>query len=204
LPKSREPIVTALVSPVVALFVAILGLEPLALTARATACYELPANIHAAAELRLPIARLLARSRTLRAQCATIAAAGRTQVTIRITMAAMDSYARARSLARRYDSGLLIVDIQIPPAAQDFTELLAHELEHATEIIERLDFAALAGTDPGPRVDRRPDGSFESDRATRAGRAAAAEADMTADPAVSAVGQAVAGAARGLARHLRF
>jgi hypothetical protein len=59
------------------------------------------------------------------------------------------------------------VDIEIPPASQDFTELLAHELEHATEIIERVDFEALAGARLGPRVDRRPDGSVESDRATR-------------------------------------
>jgi hypothetical protein len=107
----------------VALFVAILGLDPIALTAR------------------------------------------RTQVTIKITMAPMDTYARARSVARRYDSGLLIVDIEIPPASQDFTELLAHELEHASEIIERVDFEALAGARLGQRVD--PDGSSKSDRATR-------------------------------------
>ena len=198
---------TALVPLVFALFVylgAILGLNPIALTARATGCCELPANIHAAAELRLPIARLLARSRTLRAQCAAIAGARRTQVTITITTVPMNGDARARSTARRYGSGLLIVDIQIPPASQDFAELLAHELEHATEIIEHVDFEAFAGARLGPRVDRRPDGSFESDRATRAGRAAAAEADMKTDPAASAVGQAVAGAVRGLVRHLPF
>jgi hypothetical protein len=96
------------------------------------------------------------------------------------------------------------VDIEIPPASQDFTELLAHELEHVIEIVERVDSEARAGTRPGPRVDRRPDGSFESDRATRAGRAAAAETDMTTDPAVIAARQAIAGAVRGFLRHLRF
>jgi hypothetical protein len=69
-----ESIASALVSPVV-LVLTILGFDPIALTGRATGCYELPPDIHAAAELRLPIARLLARSRTLRAQRAAIAAA---------------------------------------------------------------------------------------------------------------------------------
>jgi hypothetical protein len=57
--------------------------------------------MHASVAVRLPIARLLARSRTLRAQCARIAAAAATQVTIAITSSPMDVLARARSTARR-------------------------------------------------------------------------------------------------------
>ena len=127
-------------SPAVVLCLYMLGLDPVAFTARATGCYELPANIHAADELRGPIAQLLARSRTPRAQCARIAAERRTQVTVTMSVASMDTEVRARSTARRYDSGLLIVDIEIPPASRDFVELLAHELEHVTEFIDHVDF----------------------------------------------------------------
>ena len=165
----------AVASSVVVVSLAVLGLDPAALTARTVGGYALPANIHTAAGLRLPITRLLMQSRTLRAQCARIAAARATQVTVTITTAPLDSQARARSRARRYDSGLLIVHIEIPAASQDFLELLAHELEHAIEISEGLDFKALAGSREAPQIHRLSDGSFESDRAVKAGRAAAAE-----------------------------
>jgi hypothetical protein len=115
----------ALASSVVVVSLAVLGLDPVAVTARAIGCHELPANIHTAAELRRPTARLLMQSRTLRAQCARIAAPRATQVTVTMTTAPLDRQARARSRARRFDSGLLIVDIEIPAAAQNFLELLA-------------------------------------------------------------------------------
>ena len=166
-----------LASPAVVLYLYVLGMDPVAFTARATGCYELPANIHAADELRGPIAQLLGRSPTLRGQCTSIAAARRTQVTVIMSMASMPEQARARSTARRYDLGLLIVDIEIPPASRDFAELLAHEFEHVTEFIDRVDFKTLARTPGGPEVEQRPDGSFESDRAVQAGRTAAAEAE---------------------------
>jgi hypothetical protein len=188
-----------------------LGLNPIALTGRVTACYELPANIHAAAELRAPVAQLLARSPTLRAQCAVIAGAAGTDVTIAIVIDHREHQVRARSTARRYGTALLIVDVELPPASPDFAELLAHELEHVTEMIERIDFEALSATHGGHHIGRLPDGSFESDRATRAGRAAAAEVEAKADPVVSALGRVVSvlgrafsRAARRLARHLPF
>jgi hypothetical protein len=188
--------VIVVASPAVALCLYLLGLDPVALTARATGCYELPANIHADDELRGPIGRLLARSRTLRMQCAKIAAERRTQVTVTMSVAARHADVRARSTARRYDSGLLIVDIEIPPASPDFAELLAHELEHVSEFIDRVDFKTLARASGGPRVEVRRDGSFESDRALRAGHAAAAELETTTDPAVTAVGRGLSTAVR--------
>jgi hypothetical protein len=209
--------VIAFASPAVVLCLYMLGLDPVAFTARATgwatdehgppavisgaahgslSTYELPANIHAAEELRGPIARLLARSRTLRMQCAKIAAERRTQVTVTLSMASMDAQVRARSTARRYDSGLLIVDIEIPPASPDFTELLAHELEHVTEFIDHVDFKTLARTRVGPAVERRLDGSFESERAVRAGRSATAEVETAIDPVVTAVGHGMAKSVR--------
>jgi hypothetical protein len=183
-------------SPAVVLCLYVLGLDPVALTARATGCYELPANIHAADELRGPIAQLLARSPTLRAQCARIAAERRTQVTVTTPVRSMDLEVRARSTARRYDSGLLIVDIEIPAASRDFTELLAHELEHVTEFIDHVDFKSLARRRGRPDVERRRDGSFESERALRAGRAAAAEVETATDPALTAVGRGIAKSVR--------
>jgi hypothetical protein len=79
--------------------------------------------------------------------------------------------------------------VQIPPAARDLAELLAHELEHVTELIDGIDFRALAAA-PGAAIVRdRSSGSFESDRARRAGILAAAEAASETDgPAVSPLG----------------
>lgn len=171
-----------------------MGLDPVAFTARASACYELPANIHANDTLKAAIVPLLARSRTLRAQCTRIAAASRTHVTLTLSSAPMTS--RARSTARRYVSGLLIVDVEIPPASQDFPELLAHELEHATEFIDRVDFKMLAKVHGGQVVESGSDGSFESQRAQKAGRTVAAEVVAPIDPAGVAVGRGVVRGAR--------
>lgn len=187
-------IVIVFASPALALSLCAMWLNPVALTARATACYELPANIHANDTLRAAIVPLLARSQTLRRQCTTIAAAGRTQVTLLLSTARMT--ARARSTARRYGSGLLIVDIEIPPASKDFAELLAHELEHVTEFIDRVDFKILARAHGGPVVQEGSDGSFESARAQKAGRTAAAEIEAPIDPAVAALGHGLVRGAR--------
>jgi hypothetical protein len=189
-------IVIVFASPALLLSLCAMALNPVAVTARVTACYQLPANIHANDALKAAIVPLLARSQTLRAQCTKIAASGRTQVTLALTTARLT--ARARSTARRYASGLLIVDIEIPPARQDFAELLAHELEHATEFIDRVNFKALARVHGGQVVETGADGGFESQRAQKAGRAAAAEIEAPVDPAVVAVGRDIVRAARAL------
>lgn len=155
-----------------------LGLHPIALTNRSLSCYELPANIRTTADLQRLIAPLLARSPTLRAQCAKIAAAPRTYVSIALSAKPFLSETRARSTARRFLSGLLMVEIEIPPASRDFAELLAHELEHVTEFIEGINFKALAEAGDGGGVQCSLGGSFESTRAQQAGRTAAAEIDL--------------------------
>ncbi len=195
----------ALVSPALLLALSTFGLHPIAFTARTSGCYDLPANLHAAPELRPSIRQLLARSPTLRRQCERIAAARNTQVTIAITLATISDQARARSTARRYDSRLLIIDVEIPPASAEFAELLAHELEHATEIIERVDFRRLA-RQRGGQTEQRGDGTFETERARQAGRAAAAEAHVS-DPTVATVSHGLARAAdatRSLVQRLPF
>ena len=159
-------------------------LHPVAFTARDLGCRTLPSNIVVEAPLRPTVSNLLARSRTIRAQCVRIAAAPLTRVTIVVSVAEMGADARARSFARRYASGLLIVDVRIPPASGEFAELLGHELEHVLELIDGIDYRAAA--DSGRRtgvVRTGTHNTFESDRAQRAGRAAAAEVQDGRAPA---------------------
>lgn len=152
-----------------------LALHPVALITRSIACHELSPNIRTTPDLRAVVEPLLARSATLRAQCARIAATPKMYVSIELSVGPFAQQARARSTARRYRSGLLFVDIEIPPASQDFAELLAHELEHVIEFIDGVDFESLAKIRNGGIVRCGSAGAFESERAQRAGRTAAAE-----------------------------
>lgn len=169
------------------------GLHPAAIAARAIPWPHLPPNIRTTDDLRPLMEHMLARSSTLRAQCARIALARQTYVSVTLSVTRLPSLARARSTARRYQSGLLVVDVEIPPASQDFVELLAHELEHVTEFIEHVDFKRLARSRNAGIVQCGDESTFETDRAQKAGRAAAAEVDGALDPAAPAVG----GGARG-------
>jgi len=170
--------VIALVPVALMLSLPALGLQPSVLISRSLACYELPANIRAPLELRGLVAALLARSATLRTQCEKIAAAPKTYVTVELSVGPFSAQTRARSTARRYPSGLLLVDVEIPPASQEFAELLGHELEHVTEFIEGVDFKALSRSPEGGVVQCGIVGSFESIRAQHAGRAVSAEIDL--------------------------
>jgi hypothetical protein len=172
-----ESLVIALVPVALTLSLPALGLHPSVLINRSLPCYELPANIRTTLELRDAVATLLARSPTLRAQCEKIAAAPKTYVTVELSVGPFSAQTRARSTARRFPSGLLMVDVEIPPASQEFAELLAHELEHVTEFIEGVDFKTLAQSRDSGILQCGAGGSFESVRAQQAGRAAAAEID---------------------------
>ena len=178
-------------------------LDPVAFTARGAECRVLPPNLQVERDLHSMVNQVLARSRTLRAQCLRIAASPATRVTVLLSTSPMDATARARSYARRYESRLLIVEVQIPPASHDFAELLAHELEHVTELIDRVDFRALAAARGGAIVQDRSDGSFESDRARRAGIAAAAEVASETDGTAAAAAGAIRRAFGALVRFAR-
>jgi hypothetical protein len=178
-------------------------LHPVAFTARAADCRGLPQNLQVERDLRPAVTVLLARSRTLRAQCQRIAASPATRVTVVLAMSPMDAATRARSIARRYESGLLVVEVQLPPASRDFAELLAHELEHVTELIEGVDFPQRATTRGGGVFASGPHGSFESDRARNAGLAAAAEVGSGTDEPAAAAARAVSRAWRAVARFAR-
>jgi hypothetical protein len=189
------------VSPVVFSLYSLL--HPVAFTARGAECRSLPPNIQVDPELRPAVTQLLARSRTLRAQCLRIAASPSARVTVTVSIAPMGAGARARSVARRYGSRLLIVEVQIPPASREFVELLAHEFEHVTELIDGVDFRALAATGAGTVVGKWPDVSFESDRARDAGLLAAREVAEETDAPAAAVAHRFSGAWRSVARFAR-
>ncbi len=163
-------------SSLVALFAA-LGLHPAALAGRVSRSHQLPPNIRTTPELRPVVEDLLNRSPTLREQCARIAMAPQTYVSLILSTGQLPYETRARSTAHRYQSGLLLVEVEIPAATRDFAELLGHELEHVTEFIERLDFKQLAGTRGSGVVRCGIAGSFESERAQKAGRTVAAEVE---------------------------
>ena len=158
--------------------------------------YEIPENLHVGDDMKEVVGTLLARSQTLRAQCARIAATPRARIVVEVTGNRFGSQARARATARRYDSGLLTVVIELPAMAiADFAELLAHELEHVIELIDNVDLAELM-KQRSAGVTRTSDGLYETTRAQAAGKAAAAEALIETDPAAAAIGRGVAKAAR--------
>lgn len=129
-----------------------------------------PANVIIHESLRDELEELMAASATLRRQLAAVAAAP-TRVDIRVSMAPVPGGRRAQSEINRYSSGFLEATV-IVPSGYDFVELLAHELEHVVEQIEGVSLAAL---EREGRAYRDPRGFFETDRASEAGRAAAAE-----------------------------
>lgn len=149
---------------------------------------QIPSNIQVPESFRPIMTNLLAKSPTLRRQCASIAAARHARVTVHLLPRAIPSRARAR--IRRYKAGLLRADVEIP-AAGNHAELLAHELEHVAEQIEGVNLARMALL-RSDQVRRLNDGSFDTLRAHDAGRAAAREVDALGPPALRAVGRALA------------
>jgi hypothetical protein len=158
--------------------------------------FEIPANIQVGDDMKEYLTTMLARSPTLREQCARIGAAPRTQVSVAMIGHRLGGLTRARAIARRYDSGYLNVAIELPSVSLgDFAELLAHELEHVIEMIDKIDLSEMVRQRSGG-VTRSREGVFETARAQAAGRAAAAEVWSATDPAASAIGRGVAKVAR--------
>lgn len=180
-PSVVEIAVIVVVPAAVLLALSLLGLHPVVLTARMSTSYQLPPNIRTTDDLRPIIEDLLARSSTLREQCARIAIAKKTWVSVTLSVGRLPSFARARSTARRYQTGLLVIDVEVPPASQDFAELLGHELEHVTEFIDGVDFTKAARSRKAGIARCGGDGSFETERAQRAGRRVKFEVETPSD-----------------------
>jgi hypothetical protein len=120
-----------------------------------------------ARELQPSVEAMLQRSPTFRRQYERIIAAPRLIITARIDFAVMHRTFRARSCIRRYDSGLIVVAMEIAPDAIR-PEWIAHEFEHILEQLEGVNVAALAERrQPGTWFSSG--GMVETMRATKAG-----------------------------------
>jgi hypothetical protein len=135
----------------------------------------LPTTVQVDALLRSITSRMLDKSPTFRRQCQIIGASGSLVVKVRVVPGPKNTLTRAVTTFRRYTSGLTVADVEIPAASQ-LVELLAHEFEHIAEYVEGVDLKALVRDRPREAYSLR-DGSFETARAVRAGRVAAAEVE---------------------------
>ena len=132
-----------------------------------------PDTIRISPELIPSITAMLQASPTFREQYQRIVTTPKLILNARTDMTFMHRAFRARSCMRRYDSGLLVVSMDIAPGAEQ-AEWLAHEFEHVLEQIEGLSLPTLAAH--GHRETWfSSDQMVETSRATRAGRLVRAE-----------------------------
>lgn len=131
-----------------------------------------PPNLAVPSAYQPAVATMLERSPMFRRQCLRLAAAPHLAVVVRITHP-NNGGPRARTQIRR-EGGQLSADVEINPYG-DFTELLAHELEHIIEQLDGIDLAAKSGV-ARSGVRLCADGTFETSRAVRVGTLVALEA----------------------------
>lgn len=135
--------------------------------------FEVPETIRISRELRPHVEAMLETSETFRQQFARIAAAPKLIINARVDLTFMQRGFRARSCMRRYDSGLLVVSMEIGPGGMQ-AEWIAHEFEHVIEQLDGLRLPALAAR--GRSDTWFSSGEMvETKRATRAGRTVADE-----------------------------
>jgi hypothetical protein len=134
---------------------------------------ETPPNLTVPSGYHQAIGTMLERSPMFRRQCLRLAAASHLAVVVKM-LHPNSGGARARTQIRRADGGLLIASVEINPYL-DFTELLAHELEHVIEQLDGIDLAAKAAV-ARSGVRNCADGTFETSRAVRVGALVALEA----------------------------
>lgn len=133
---------------------------------------SLPRNVVIDDRLRAQVEDMAALSPTLSRQFAAIDAAA-ASVEIRVWPGSPSASRRAEATISRYTSGYIRAQLFVSPN-WEFVELLAHELEHVVEQIERVDLAALARAGV---ATQDAFGRFETVRARDAGRAAASEVE---------------------------
>jgi hypothetical protein len=131
-----------------------------------------PANLIVPASFLPAIETILARSPMFRRQCLRLAAAPHLSVVVRM-LHPMTGGPRARTQIRTSDDNRVSAAVEIN-AAGDFTELLAHELEHIIEQLDGIDLAAKATV--AKSGVRTCVGGFETSRAVRIGSVVAQEA----------------------------
>ena len=140
---------------------------------RASDAVEAPPNLAVPSGYRTAIDQMLARSPMFRRQCLRLAGAPQLAVVVKM-MHPFGSGPRARTQISQVDGSRLIAMVEINPLG-DFTELLAHELEHIIEQLDGIDLAARA-TVARSGVWSCADGTFETSRAVRVGTLVSSEA----------------------------
>ena len=137
-----------------------------------TSTTGVPENLDVPSMYRTTVASMLERSAMFRRQCARLAAASHLSVAVRM-MHPLTGGPRARTQISREEGSRLLALVEINPAG-DFTELLAHELEHVIEQLDGIDLAAKAAmSNSGVRTCSE---GFETNRAVRIGTLVALEA----------------------------
>jgi hypothetical protein len=131
---------------------------------------EWPENLGVPAAYRATVEAMLERSAMFRRQCLRLAAASDLSVAVRI-MHPLTGGPRARTQISRVEDRL-VAAVEINPLG-DFTELLAHELEHVIEQLDGIDLAIKASV-ANSGVRSCVDG-FETSRAVRVGSLVALE-----------------------------
>ena len=134
---------------------------------------EVPANLTVPSTHRSMIERMLERSPMFRRQCLRLAAAPDLTVIVRM-LHPLTGGPRALTEIKRQDSRGLVATVRINPLG-DFTELLAHELEHVIEQLDGIDLAAKAAMSQ-TGVRSCVGGTFETSRAVRIGSLVAVQA----------------------------
>lgn len=125
-------------------------------------------SIQISPDLQPYIAAMLEGSPTFRQQYERIISTPKLIINARTDMSFIERPFRARSCMRRYDSGLLVVSMDIAPGIGQ-TEWIAHEFEHVLEQLDGLSLPALVAQ--GSRGTWfSSDRMLETSRAMRAGR----------------------------------
>ena len=103
----------------------------------------LPGTMLIDPDLQRSVDAMLEQSPTFRQQYERIAATPKLIITARVDIKVTHRTFRARSHIRRYDSGLIVVAMEIAPDAVR-PEWIAHEFEHVLEQLDGVDVASLA------------------------------------------------------------
>lgn len=134
-----------------------------AVSASPTCRSEMPANIRPGIFQR-EMFRLLDRSETFREQCTRIAATRYVRVVFGVARSVPDG-SRAQTTIERFQAGAVVAFVTLK-FAEDYVELIPHELEH---VIEQIEHVRLADEAARQEAWRSRTGAYETRRAMAMG-----------------------------------
>lgn len=130
----------------------------------------LPSNVSMPKDLKPMLRQMIERSPTFRLQCQKISDATQLRIAIELVPRLLECQCRALSNIKRYDTGFILIKVQVIVPNVHLVEVIGHEFEHALEQVEGLDLRTLASTQ-SEHVYKSEGGGFETKRAMRAGSA---------------------------------